>query len=105
MYGALTVPDISSPGELVPTTGTDMVLMDNDSQGNDLQPMSPMESMMAIFTEIRDGINTLVELAYGGSTEGGVLNDARDEGIAAADVPTEVEETDSQGNELSLIHI
>ena len=99
MYGALTVPDISSPSELVPMTGTDMVVMDNDSQGNDLQPMGPMESMFAIFEEIRDGINTLVELAYAGtSTKGADLNDTRDEGIAAADVE-DIGEPDSQGNE------
>ena len=99
MYGALTVPDISSPGELVPTTGTDMVVMDNDSQGNDLKPMGPMESMFAVFEEIRDGINTLVELAYAGtSTKGADLNDTRDEGIAAADVE-DIGEPDSQGNE------
>ena len=39
--------------------------------------------MFAVFEEIRDGINTLVELAYAGtSTKGADLNDTRDEGIA-----------------------
>ena len=99
MYGALSPINMSTPSDLVPETGTSMVLTDNDSQGNNLVPqsMGPMDSLRSIFEEIRDGINTLVDLAYSGSsTKGADLNDTRDEGITDADVMPE--DTDSQGN-------
>ena len=100
MLGALTVPDIETPATaLVPYESS--VPMEADSQGNDLQPMSPMDSIRAIFEDIRDGINDLVELSYNGFSDliQAVSPDMRDEGIAAADVAPEVEETDSQGND------
>ena len=100
MLGALTVPDIETPSTaLVPYESS--VPMEADSQGNDLQPMSPMDSIRAIFEDIRDGINDLVELSYNGFSDliQAVSPDMRDQGIAAADVAPEVEETDSQGND------
>jgi hypothetical protein len=95
-YGALTVPDISTPGQMVESTGTSMVVMDNDSQGN-IQPqsMNPMESMMMIFEEIRDGINTLVDLAYTGAKVDAA--DMKDEAIEGADA--DLLDPDSQGND------
>ena len=94
MYGALSPINMSTPSDLVSETGTSTVLT-----GNDIRPMNPMDSLRTIFEEIRDGINTLVDLAYSGSsTKGADLNDARDEGILAADVQ-DIGEPDSQGNE------
>ena len=74
-----------------------MAVIDNDSQGNDLKPdtLGPMDSMMLIFEEIRDGINQLVELAYSGPKESAA--DIRDEGIEGADA--DLLDPDSQGNE------
>ena len=100
MLGALTVPNIETPSTaLVPYESS--VPMENDSQGNDLQPMSPMDSIRTIFEDIRDGINDLVEISYGGFNNliEAVSPNMRDEGVAAADVVPEVEETDSQGND------
>ena len=57
-----------------PTVGTDLL---------EVQPMSPGESMMEIFIEIRDGINTLVDL-FQGQILGGA-DEARDLELAAAD--------------------
>ena len=97
MYGALTVPNIPTSTALVPSASTDMVVMDNDTQGNSLAPMSPMDSLKAIFEEIRDGINELVTLAYTGPIPD------KDDAIGDADADTgDTEgpgETDSQGND------
>ena len=77
-------------------TGTSMAVVDSDSQGNDLQPdtLGPMESMMMIFEEIRDGINQLVELAYTGPRAEGPTADEM-----VADADADLLEPDSQGNE------
>jgi len=61
--GAPGLPAISGPVGLV-SGGTDIVSVAGPSmQGNETTPMSPMESVIEIFTEIRDGINSLVQLA------------------------------------------
>ena len=89
---------MSGPEEMAYAgTGTSMAVIDNDSQGNDLKPdtLGPMDSMMLIFEEIRDGINQLVELAYSGPKESAA--DIRDEGIEGADA--DLLDPDSQGNE------
>jgi len=99
MYGALTAPNIETPSTALVPSSTDMVVMDNDTQGNSLTPMSPMDSLKAIFEEMRDGINELVELVFT-STLGGV---DKDDAIGDADADTgDTEgagETDSQGND------
>ena len=81
----------------LPDYSKSLVVQDNDSQGNDLVPqaMSPMDSLRAIFEEIRDGINTLVELTTKMSPSAA---DLRDEGVSDADVPPPGSENDSQGN-------
>ena len=81
----------------VPDYSKSLVVQDNDSQGNDLVPqaMSPMDSLRAIFEEIRDGINTLVDLTTKMSPSAA---DLRDEGVSDADVPPPGSENDSQGN-------
>ena len=56
--------------------------------------MSPMDSLKAIFEEMRDSLNTLVLLMQG---QGPSAADMRDEGIADADVIDPVD-TDTQGN-------
>ena len=68
------------------TGGSTALALPAPSVGTDLaevQPMSPGESMMAIFEEIRDGINTLVDL-FQGQILGGA-DEARDLELAAAD--------------------
>ena len=57
--------------------------------------MSPMDSLMAIFEDMRDSLNTLVDLAY---AQAPTAADMRDEDIAEADVIPDPAEPDSQGN-------
>jgi len=98
MLGALSPIKLAGPDEMAYAgTGTSMVPVDTDSQGNDIvpaEPMGPMDSMMAIFEEIRDGINQLVELAYTGPRP---EQPTADEMVADADA--DLLEPDSQGNE------
>jgi len=64
----------------------------------DIEPeqMSPMDSLKAIFEEMRDSLNTLVDLAQ---NQQPTAADIRDEGISDADVtPDPGSDTDSQGN-------
>ena len=56
--------------------------------------MSPMDSLKAIFEEMRDSLNTLVELA---KSQQPSAADMRDQGVADADVVPDGE-PDSQGN-------
>ena len=101
MLGALSLPKLSAPENLIPDTGTGMVASDVDAQGNDIvpaEPMGPMESMMMIFEEIRDGVNQLVELAYTGARPEQPTTDEMIED-ADADVIGDPEPTDSQGND------
>ena len=100
MLGALSPIKLAGPEDMAYAgTGTSMVPVDSDSQGNDLQPstMGPMDSMMAIFEEIRDGINQLVELAYTGPR---AEQPTADEMVADADADALLE-PDSQGNDPS----
>ena len=100
MLGALSPIKLATPDDMGDIgTGTSMVPVDTDSQGNDMAPESvgPFDSMMLIFEEIRDGINQLVELAYTGPKES--AGDLRDEGVAEADVVAPEDGTDSQGND------
>ena len=61
--GAPGLPAIAGPVGLV-SGGTDIVSVAGPSmRGDETTPMSPMESVIEIFTEIRDGINSLVKLA------------------------------------------
>ena len=61
--GAPGLPAIAGPVGLV-SGGTDIVSVAGPSmRGDETTPMSPMESVIEIFTEIRDGINSLVQLA------------------------------------------
>ena len=97
MFGALNPIKMAGPEEMAYAgTGTDMAVVDSDSQGNDLQPdtLGPMDSMMLIFEEIRDGINQLVELAYTGPRAEGPTADEM-----VADADADLLEPDSQGNE------
>ena len=98
MLGALSPIKLAGPDEMAYAgTGTSMVPVDTDSQGNDIvpaEPMGPMDSMMAIFEEIRDGINQLVELAYTGPRP---EQPTADEMVADADA--DLLEPDSQGND------
>ncbi len=97
-----------APSISVPTmsTGTDLIPYSVDSQGNEdivsaPEKMSPMDSVRAIFEEIRDGINELVVLTRE------AMPNTRDMDIAAADV-TETpapQENDSQGNKFELPNI
>ena len=60
------------------------------------EQMSPMDSLKAIFEEMRDSLNTLVDLAQ---NQQPTAADIRDEGISDADVtPDPGSDTDSQGN-------
>ena len=82
----------------IPDYSKSLVVQDNDSQGNDIAPqaMSPMDSLRAIFEEIRDGINTLVDLTTKMSPSAA---DLRNEGVSDADVsPPPGSDSDSQGN-------
>ena len=81
----------------IPDYSKSLVVQDNDSQGNDIAPqaMSPMDSVRAIFEEIRDGINTLVDLTTKMSPSAA---DVRDQGVSDADVPPPGSDSDSQGN-------
>ena len=54
-----------------------------------------MDSLKAIFEEMRDSLNTLVLLMQG---QGPSAADMRDEGISEADVPPPGSDSDSQGN-------
>mgnify|MGYP001271197812 FL=1 len=97
MLGALNPIKMAGPEDMAMAgTGTSMAVVDSDSQGNDLQPdtLGPMDSMMLIFEEIRDGINKLVELAYTGPQ---AEAPTADEMVADADA--DLLEPDSQGNE------
>ena len=100
MLGSLSPIKLSAPDEMAYAgTGTSMVPVDTDSQGNNMAPetIGPFDSMMLIFEEIRDGIRELVELAYTGPRES--AGDLRDEGVAEADVGPPEDGTDSQGND------
>jgi len=79
----------------IPDFSRSLVVQDNDSQGNDLAPtkMSPMDSLKAIFEDIRDGIDELVVLTKQMASPSQDRNDL----ISDADVK-DVPETDSQGN-------
>jgi len=79
----------------IPDFSRALVVQDNDSQGNDLQPtkMSPMDSVRAIFEEIRDGINELIIVTKSMASPG----QSRDDLIDDADVKPGLE-NDSQGN-------
>ena len=60
------------------------------------EQMSPMDSLKAIFEDMRDSLNTLVDLAQ---NQQPTAADIRDEGISDADVvPDPGSDTDSQGN-------
>ena len=97
-------PSISVP---TITTGTDIVPYTVDSQGNqDIveatpEKMSPMDSLKAIFEDIRDGINELVVLTRE------AMPNTRDMSIGAADVDDipAPQENDSQGNKFELPEI
>ena len=68
------------------TGGSTALALPAPSVGSGLESMSsmsPMESMMEIFMEIRDGINTLVDLFQGQIL--GSADEARDLELAAAD--------------------
>ena len=98
-----------APSIGVPTisTGTDIIPYNVDSQGNqDIveatpEKMSPMDSLKAIFEDIRDGINELVVLTRE------AMPNTRDMGISAADVDDipAPQENDSQGNKFKLPEI
>ena len=81
------------------TMNTDvMMLPDYSGSASVIEPekMSPMDSLKAIFEDMRDSLNTLVELAQ---SQGPSAADIRDEGISDADVvPDPGSDTDSQGN-------
>ena len=97
MFGALNPIKMAGPEDMAMAgTGTSMAVVDSDSQGNDLQPdtLGPMESMMLIFEEIRDGINQLVELAYTGPKAEGPTADEM-----VADADADLLDPDSQGND------
>jgi hypothetical protein len=81
----------------IPDYSRSLVAQNNDSQGNDIAPqaMSPMDSLRAIFEDIRDGINTLVDLTTKMSPSAA---DLRDQGVSDADVPPPGADSDSQGN-------
>ena len=84
--GVLALPDYS---------GMQTLPAEVDTQGNDLEPekMSPMESLMAIFEDMRDSLSEIVLLLQGQQPDAA---DVRDTGVSDADVsPTD---TDSQGN-------
>ena len=97
-------PSISVP---TLTTGTDLIPYSVDSQGNEgtietPEQMSPMDSLKAIFEDIRDGINELVVLTRE------AMPNTRDMGVAAADVADDIpapQENDSQGNKFKLPEI
>ena len=80
------------------TMNTDVMLLpDYSGSAAAIQPetMSPMDSLKAIFEDMRDSLNTLVELAYDQAPSAA---DLRDEGISDADVPPPGSDSDSQGN-------
>ena len=89
------------------TTGTDLIPYSVDSQGNEgtietaPERMSPMDSLKAIFEDIRDGINELVVLTRE------AMPNTRDMSIGAADVDDvpAPQENDSQGNKFKLPEI
>ena len=75
MLGALTVPDIETPSTALVPSSTDMVVMDNDTQGNSLSPMSPMDSLKAIFEDMAQNSDLFAQFAQdgaGGLAEAGV---------------------------------
>ena len=81
------------------TMNTDvMMLPDYSGSASVIEPekMSPMDSLKAIFEDMRDSLNTLVELAQ---SQGPSAADLRDQDISDADVvPDPGSDTDSQGN-------
>ena len=79
----------------IPDFSRSLVVQDNDSQGNNLEAtkMSPMDSLKAIFEDIRDGIDELVVLTKQMASPTQDRNDL----IAGADV-VPGDTTDSQGN-------
>ena len=82
----------------IPDYSRSLVAQNNDSQGNDIAPqaMSPMDSLRAIFEDIRDGINTLVDLTTKMSPSAA---DLRDQGVSESNVTLPPgADSDSQGN-------
>ena len=56
------LPAIAGPSDMIDASMSTSVMPSSDMGP---APMSPMESVIAIFEEIRDGINQLVEIAIG----------------------------------------
>ncbi len=79
------------------TINTDIMVLPDYSGSSSMatiepERMSPMDSLKAIFEDMRDSLNMLVELAKPSGA------DMRDQGISDADIPA-IDETDSQGND------
>ena len=80
------------------TMNTDVMLLpDYSGSAAAIQPepMSPMDSLKAIFEDMRDSLNTLVDLAQNQQPS---ASDIVDQQISDADVPPPGDDTDSQGN-------
>ena len=79
------------------TMNTEVMVLPDYSGSSSMATIEPermnaVESLRAIFEEMRDSLNMLVELAKPSGA------DMRDQGISDADIPA-IDETDSQGND------
>jgi hypothetical protein len=77
------LPAIAGPSEIIDASMSTSVIPSTDMGS---APMSPMESVIAIFEEIRDGINQLVELAIGEEKDRDLKG--RNAAIASGDTDT-----------------
>ena len=94
---SIEIPEMSTGTDLVPFEPSFESVNGDVAQVADVESLSPMESLLMIFTEIRDGINELVLLARESAAPESFDRDAAIQG-ADVDDTTPDSDTDSQGN-------
>ena len=98
---SIEIPEMSTGTDLVPFEPSFESVNGDVAQVADVESLSPMQSLLMIFEEIRDGINELVLLARESAAPESF---DRDTAISAADTGgvTPSSDTDSQGNKFNF---
>ena len=98
---SIEIPEMSTGTDLVPFEPSFESVNGDVAQVADVESLSPMQSLLMIFEEIRDGINELVLLARESAAPESF---DRDTAISAADTggTTPSSDTDSQGNKFNF---
>ena len=98
---SIEIPEMSTGTDLVPFEPSFESVNGDVAQVADVESLSPMQSLLMIFEEIRDGIKELVLLARESAAPESFDRDAA---ISAADTGgvTPSSDTDSQGNKFNF---